>query len=240
MIRHAVIFSPLGQATRVEQVIARLSHAIITGLLEANEQLPNEAELAKLMGVSHITIREALNTLRSQSLIYTTRGRHGGSFINKISSEQRVKQHPLHQLSSDYLSDLGEFHAAIVLRSTKLALQRTTVKELTKLKHCIDVFAEASTAEFRAQSDMRCLLTIVANAQSARLANQALMLQSEWAPLIAVLYQKDEIHTAMSTLYLEFFEQFSQKNTQAIHCIEQIFMHLTDELLNQKFKLKTL
>ena len=69
MFTHAVIFAPLGQATRSEQVVDRLKNAIVTGLLEANEQLPNEAELAKLMGVSHITIREALNTLRNKNLI---------------------------------------------------------------------------------------------------------------------------------------------------------------------------
>ena len=74
MITHSVIFAPLGQATRSEQVVDRLKNAIVTGLLEANEQLPNEAELSKLMGVSHITIREALNTLRNKNLIHTVRG----------------------------------------------------------------------------------------------------------------------------------------------------------------------
>lgn len=34
-----------------------------------------------MMGVSHITIREALNTLRANNLIHTVRGRNGGSFV---------------------------------------------------------------------------------------------------------------------------------------------------------------
>lgn len=69
MIRHTAIFSKLGQAIRTEQVVSKLRNAIVTGLLEANECLPNEAELSKLLDVLHITVREALNSLRYQSLI---------------------------------------------------------------------------------------------------------------------------------------------------------------------------
>ena len=64
MTAHTVIYAPIGQATRSEQVVERLGNAIIAGLLEANEQLPNEADLSRLMGVSPVTVREALNTLR--------------------------------------------------------------------------------------------------------------------------------------------------------------------------------
>lgn len=81
MITHAVIFAPIGQVSRSDQIVQRLSNAIITGLLEPKEQLPNETDLAKMMGVSHITIREALNTLRANNLIHTVRGRNGGSFV---------------------------------------------------------------------------------------------------------------------------------------------------------------
>lgn len=92
MIAHTVIFSPIGQASRSDQIIKRLADAIVSGQLEADEQLPNEADLARMMGVSHITIREALNTLRASGLIYTVRGRNGGSFVatrtdNKIASQ---------------------------------------------------------------------------------------------------------------------------------------------------------
>ena len=126
MITHSVIFAPLGQATRSEQVVDRLKNAIVTGLLEANEQLPNEAELSKLMGVSHITIREALNTLRNKNLIHTVRGRNGGSFVCELPKDQLRAEHPLREISSAFLADLGELHAAILSHSTKLACERST------------------------------------------------------------------------------------------------------------------
>ncbi|MCU0188629.1 FadR/GntR family transcriptional regulator, partial [Citrobacter freundii] len=81
MSAYTIIFAPIAQATRSEQVVERLENAIISGLLKSNEQLPNEADLARLMGVSPITVREALNTLRVKGLIDTRRGRNGGSFV---------------------------------------------------------------------------------------------------------------------------------------------------------------
>ena len=50
MTAHTIIFAPIEQATRSEQVVGRLENAIISGLLKSNEQLPNEADLARLMG----------------------------------------------------------------------------------------------------------------------------------------------------------------------------------------------
>ncbi|MFH4284789.1 GntR family transcriptional regulator, partial [Acinetobacter baumannii] len=96
----------------------------------SNEQLPNEADLARLMGVSPITVREALNTLRVKGLIDTRRGRNGGSFVCELPSDLLLNQHPLRQASNEYLADLGEFHSAILSHSAYLAAQRTTEYEL--------------------------------------------------------------------------------------------------------------
>lgn len=94
MITHAVIFSPIGQSSRSDLIIQRLANAIRSGLLSANEQLPNEADLARMMGVSHITIREALNTLRAKGLIYTARGRNGGSFVTDSLQKEALPEDP--------------------------------------------------------------------------------------------------------------------------------------------------
>ena len=145
MITHAVIFAPIGQASRSDQIVQRLSNAIITGLLEANEQLPNEADLAKMMGVSHITIREALNTLRANNLIHTVRGRNGGSFVCEQVWELSQTLNPFKSLSTDYLSDLGEMHCALVailFRSDNI--HREIVELYTTL---IDTLASHNEAE---------------------------------------------------------------------------------------------
>ncbi|MEV0072591.1 MULTISPECIES: FadR/GntR family transcriptional regulator [unclassified Amycolatopsis] len=64
------------------QVADQLKDQILTGELTAGTRLPNEAELARLFGVSRSTVREALRLLASQHLVDTTRGATGGTFVS--------------------------------------------------------------------------------------------------------------------------------------------------------------
>ncbi|AOA59998.1 FadR/GntR family transcriptional regulator [Acinetobacter larvae] len=233
-----IIFAPIAQATRSEQVVERLGNAIISGLLKSRQQLPNEAELARLMGVSPITIREALNTLRSKGFIDTRRGRHGGSFICELPEHIRLSAHPLQQASNEFISDLGEFHAAVLSHSVYLAAQRTTQVELDRLALSIAQFAAATTADLRAQLDLRCLLALCALAQSARLATQELSIQAEWAPLIASLYQCDVFHRTIIQQYQQIFSSFQQGNEDnAVVQSKKIIAMLTDQMLRYKLSM---
>src|SRR5919206_988469 len=65
-----------------EQVADQLRELITSGELAPGQRLPSEAALAVQFGVSRATIREALRVLLTQNLIRTTKGAHGGSFVN--------------------------------------------------------------------------------------------------------------------------------------------------------------
>lgn len=62
------------------QVIDRLKLDIEKGIFKEKEKLPSEFELAKLLGVSRATLREALRVLEEENIIVR---RHGvGTFVN--------------------------------------------------------------------------------------------------------------------------------------------------------------
>ena len=62
------------------QVIDRLKQDIEKGIFKEKEKLPSEFELAKLLGVSRATLREALRVLEEENIIVR---RHGvGTFAN--------------------------------------------------------------------------------------------------------------------------------------------------------------
>ena len=62
------------------QVIDRLKHDINEGVYKEREKLPSEFDLAKQLGVSRATLREALRILEEESVIIR---RHGvGTFVN--------------------------------------------------------------------------------------------------------------------------------------------------------------
>lgn len=237
MITHAVIFAPIGQANRSDQIVQRLSNAIVTGLLEPHEQLPNEADLAKMMGVSHITIREAFNTLRANHLIHTVRGRNGGSFVCEKAQDSSHRLHPFKSISTDYISDLGEMHCAIISHSARLACQRMTTEDIDNLRGFVEVFRSALSPELKTQADMRCLLAIAANAHSARLASQELLLQAEWATLVAILYQSESIHHEVIGLYTAFTDSLAaQDEAAAVRHATQLITTLTLHLIESKLK----
>lgn len=62
------------------QVIDRLKEDIENGIFKEKEKLPSEFELAKTLGVSRATLREALRLLEEENIIIR---RHGvGTFVN--------------------------------------------------------------------------------------------------------------------------------------------------------------
>src|SRR4051794_40852798 len=75
------IFARLGDVGRAGQVEQRLTEAIRSGVLGEGERLPSEPELAAMLGVAVVTVREALTGLRAEGLVTTSRGRGGGTFV---------------------------------------------------------------------------------------------------------------------------------------------------------------
>ncbi|MEK4667240.1 GntR family transcriptional regulator [Niallia sp. FSL R7-0271] len=62
------------------QVVDRLKRDIENGIYKEKEKFPSEFELAKTLGVSRATLREALRTLEEENVIIR---RHGvGTFVN--------------------------------------------------------------------------------------------------------------------------------------------------------------
>lgn len=238
MTAHAIVYAPIGQGTRSEQVVERLSNAIVSGLLHADEQLPNENELSRLMGVSPVTVREALNTLRARQLIDTRRGRNGGSFVCPVPAQMMHDRHPLRLATPGDLADLGELHGAVIVHSAKLAAQRSTAEEHQRLAREIDQFESATAPQARAQADMRCLLMLATHAHSARLANQELEIQAEWAPLVASLYPHAAMHAEAVNAYrrLQAALQAGDEQSSSARALDMISAQ-TDHLLEHKLRL---
>ncbi|KLU13952.1 MULTISPECIES: FadR/GntR family transcriptional regulator [Xenorhabdus] len=240
MTAHSIVYAPLDQATRTEQVVERLSNAIISGILQTDEQLPNENELSRLLGVSPVTVRDALNTLRARQLIDTRRGRHGGSFVCQVSVETMRKYHPLRLMASGELADFSEFHCAVIGHSARLAAQRSTTGELIKLEQLIDSFASATQPDARIQTDMRCLLTLASQAQSARLANQELEIQAEWVPLMVLLYREAAIHSEVAAAWYTLLAALYKGDGLACYQLAQkMITRITDHLLECKLRIDT-
>ena len=70
------------------QIEGRLAQAISAGDLAAGERLPPERELARRLGVSRMTLRQALDDLERRGLLVRVVGRHGGTFVAEPKVER--------------------------------------------------------------------------------------------------------------------------------------------------------
>lgn len=76
---------------RIEEWLERLIHS---GQLKLEDRLPSEVEMSAALGVSRMTLRQALNGLESKGLLVRKRGRWGGSFVARPRLEYELSGLP--------------------------------------------------------------------------------------------------------------------------------------------------
>jgi DNA-binding FadR family transcriptional regulator len=179
------VFAPLEPSGRAELVTRRLSDAIALGLLHDGERLPSESELALHLGVSTVTVREALTALRQQDLVETRRGRSGGSFVRApVDAALTMLRPRLEQLSPGDLRDLGDHYVAISGAAARLAATRASDEDLQRIRTSVEALADATGAGARRRAEGQFHIEVAASAQSARLTREEIRLQTEVGPLL--------------------------------------------------------
>jgi DNA-binding FadR family transcriptional regulator len=161
-----------------------LSQAIRLGLLLDGEQLPPENKLAEQMGVSTVTLREALAVLREQGLVVTRRGRGGGTFVRAPEDFARELVEKLRQFSTQELRDLGDHRAAVSGMAARLAAERALPEEVANLARQVERLGAARTTSERRRADTQFNIEVAAAAQSPRLTQEELRLRAEVGDLL--------------------------------------------------------
>lgn len=187
------VFAPVDSRARVDAVVHRLGDAIELGLLADGEQLPGESELAGRLGVSTVTLREALMALRQQGLVTTRRGRGGGSFVSlpELPGPDRLRAR-LRGWSTEELRDLGDHWAALSGAAARLAARRTGPDDLAPLRRTAGELAGAADPAARSRVYGRFHVELAAAAQSARLTREQVALQTEVGALLCLVLGDDE------------------------------------------------
>lgn len=99
-----------------QQLQATLRAQIESGRLGMHERLPSERELSQQFGVSRMTVRQALDALAQQGLIYGKVGK--GTFISEPKIDQQIVA--LTGFSED-MQKRGQAASSRVLKATMLA-----------------------------------------------------------------------------------------------------------------------
>jgi DNA-binding FadR family transcriptional regulator len=85
------MFNNIKEKRIFEKIVDEIKNAIQTDKLRPGDKLPSEMELAKIFGVSRVTVREALRILEISGLILIKQGARGGGFI-KMDAPKKLKE----------------------------------------------------------------------------------------------------------------------------------------------------
>lgn len=136
-------------ATTYELVVEQIRRAICLGRFSPGDRLPPERELARQLGVSRATVREAIRVLESDGLAESRRGAHGGLFVlAQQFPEDQLRETISTQL--DVLANVFDYRVANECASARLAATRRSEGDLVELRQALDeMSAIAATEESR-------------------------------------------------------------------------------------------
>lgn len=207
------VFSPISSGGRADVVARRIGEAITLGLVADGEQLPSETELASQFGVSTVTLREALASLREQGYVTTRRGRNGGSFAQRPSGHPTERlSAKLSRLSSTELRDLGDEAAAVSSACAALAARRADRGTVARILELADALRTPDQPSEHARLDSRFHIEVAVGSQSERLTQREVSLQSEYANLLWLPDPEPLDHEAVAEEHLAIANAIRQED----------------------------
>jgi DNA-binding FadR family transcriptional regulator len=109
------VLRPVRQGNAFEETVERLLTVIKLGLVGPGERFPAERDLAAQLGISRLTLRDAIHELHEAGYVSSRRGRFGGTFVtyDRPSPSSSSELRRLARQEADKLTDALTFRLAV-------------------------------------------------------------------------------------------------------------------------------
>jgi GntR family transcriptional regulator, transcriptional repressor for pyruvate dehydrogenase complex len=145
-----------------------LRRRIALGGFVSGERLPAERELAGTLGVGRLTLHRALQMLAEEGLVFTTRGRSGGTFVTGQSVVPAAQRRRIAATQRARLEQSLEFRLAVEPAAAALCAQRATKRERRLLERLLATEAQSLESYHRLDSEFH--LAVAAGSHNELLA----------------------------------------------------------------------
>ncbi len=143
-------------ADRVAQELLRL---IASGELAPGERMPGERQLAEMMSVSRVSVRAALQQLKTKGFVSAVQG--GGTRVIAASNEGHSALAELIRVNRDNLYDLAEIRASIEVWAARRAAERGTQEQITEIARHYGLMTQPGRAErHKAEDDLNFHMSV--------------------------------------------------------------------------------
>ena len=142
------------------QVYEQLKQNIINGNWSAGEKIPSENDLVKMLGVSRISVREALKQLVSLGLLEARQGE--GTFVKRLEADSYMSDLlPLMVLNRENIIELIKYREIIEVGAIALAVERADDSDIQALEENIKIHEQCKNVQEKAaQMDLEFHLLI--------------------------------------------------------------------------------
>ena len=108
------VLRPVRQGNAFEETVERLLTVIKLGVVGPGQRFPSERDLAAQLGISRLTLREAIRELHEAGYVSSRRGRLGGTFVTYTPpAPDREEARRLAHEDGDRLADALTFRLAV-------------------------------------------------------------------------------------------------------------------------------
>jgi len=204
---------------------------IHSGAMRPGERFPAERNLAKNLGISRATLREALKRLEAEEYLTATRGAAGGNFANDEDQVNQLAHN--HMLShADEVWRSLEYLKAILEQSAILSCQRRTPPDIALMRQASDAAALTTTGGDLRDAQHRFLMTLARstlNALFARGVDEALAGIFHPIPAEAAVSRRE----SLARLWLTLTEAISaRQKDDATGALSDVFSELSSYVLS--------
>ena len=163
--------APANHAGVLADTAVRIGLAVDLGLLQPDERLQGEDELAATFGVSRMTVRRALQLLTARGVLVRRRGRGGGTFVATDPPRGVLTEFEAHRTVSGEVFDLIDNRLVIECGAAYLAAGNASPDDVDRLRALVREMDAAQTwTAFRAV-DPRFHLAVASIAGSVGAVN---------------------------------------------------------------------
>jgi len=154
------LLRPVREGNAFEETIERVLSVIKLGVVVVGDRLPPERELAQRLGVSRVTVREAVRELQDAGFVESRRGRYGGTFVRAVPVPRRRHAPVLGGTCGDELDDALVFRHVVEVGAAERAASRDLdAAEVAHLEQALAQTASARPRDYR-RADSRLHLAI--------------------------------------------------------------------------------
>jgi len=205
------LFKPCAAKKKFAYVAEQILEKVREGVLIPGDRLPSEEEIARQIGVSRSSVREALSALQVVGVIERRPG--DGTYIRSSASNQIRRALSLLKESESPL-EIWEAREGVELWVSQLVIERLSLSSLEDLKNCFERMrngAKISIEEYLKENKAfhMCLAELAANSILRRIVETLVELSHR--------HLLKELSMAYSTSYMD---ESIKKHAEILAAIE--------------------